>query len=69
MIHEYLSENVPFHFAISLGHMMILIENHASIDFKALDGATALTYAVNYKQREMAEFLVENGANVYSTSI
>ena len=50
MIHEYLSENVTFHFAVSLGHMIILIENHASIDFKALDGATALTYLCSQLQ-------------------
>ena len=31
-----------------------------------MDDATALTYAVNYKQKEMAEFLNENGANVNS---
>ena len=39
-------------FAISCRHMRILkllIENGASIDSKALDGATALTYAVNYR--------------------
>ena len=41
------------------------IENGASIDFEALDGATALT--VSYKQKEMAEFLIENGANSNST--
>ena len=68
MIHEYLSENVPFHFAVSLGHMIILIESHASIDFKALEGATALTYTVIYKRKKMAAFLIENGANVISTS-
>ena len=32
-----------------------------------MDGATASTYAVNYKQKEMAEFLIKNGANVNST--
>ena len=65
--HENLFGNVPLHLAISFGHIRILrliIENHASIDFKALDGATALIYAVNYKQKGMAEFLIENGANV-----
>ena len=31
------------------------IKNDASIDSKALDVATALTYAVIYKQKEMAE--------------
>ena len=70
--HENLSGNVPLHLAIScrqLRILMLLIENGTSIDCKALDGATAWTYAVNNKQREMAEFLVENGANVYSTSI
>ena len=56
MIHEYLSENVPFHFAISLGHMIILIENHASIDFKALDGATALTYLYSQLQTKWLNF-------------
>ena len=46
--------------------LKLLIENGASIDFKALDGATALTYAVNYREKEMAEILIENGANVNS---
>ena len=67
---DYLSENVPLHFADSFGHMLILellIENHASIDFKALDGVTALTYAVNNKQKEIAEYLIDNDANVIST--
>ena len=32
-----------------------------------MDGATALIYAVNYKQKGMAEFLIQNGANVNST--
>ena len=45
----------------------LLIENHASINFKALDGATELTYAINYKQKEMAQFLIKNGANSNST--
>ena len=45
----------------------MLVENHPSIFLKALNGATALTYAVNYKQKEMAEFIIENGANVNST--
>ena len=60
--HENLSGNVPLHFAVSFRHMRILkllIENGASIDFKALDGATALTYAVSYKPKEMAEFLTK----------
>ena len=35
---------------------------------KAWDGATALTYTVIYKQKKMATFLIENGANVISTS-
>ena len=55
-VHENLFGNVPLHFAVSFGHMRILellTENGASFDFKALDGATALTYAVNYKQKEM----------------
>ena len=42
------SGNVPLHFAVSFGPMRILkllIENGASIDFKALDDANALTYA------------------------
>ena len=34
---------------------------------KAWDGATALTHAVNYREKEMAEILIENGANVNST--
>ena len=38
-----------------------LIKNDASIDSKAWDVATALTYAVSYKQKEMAEFLIKNG--------
>ena len=65
--HENLFGNVPLHLAISFGHIRILrliIENHASIDFKALDGATALTYAVNYREKEMAEILIKSGANV-----
>ena len=37
--------------------------NGVSINFKALDGGTALTYAVSYKLKEMAEFLIENGTN------
>ena len=44
-----------------------LIKIDASIDSKAWDVATALTYAVSYKQKEMAEFLIENGANANST--
>ena len=70
MIRFYLSGNVPLHLVISCRPIRILnllIENGASIDFKALDGATALIYAVSYKQMEMAEFLIENGANVKST--
>ena len=68
--HENLSGNVPLHFAVSFGHMRVLemlVENGASIDFKALDGATALTYAVNNKQKEMDEFQIESGANIDST--
>ena len=49
--------------------VILLLQNGASIDFKALDGATALTHAVNYREKEMAEFLIENGTNVNSTSI
>ena len=30
---------------------------------KAWDGATALTHAVNYREKEMAEILIKNGAN------
>ena len=41
-----------------------LIKNDASIESKAWDVATALTYAVNYRENEMAEILIENGANV-----
>ena len=55
--HENLSGNVPLHLAIScrqLRFLMLLIENGASIDFKALDVSTALTYTVSYKQKEMA---------------
>ena len=40
------------------------IKNDASIDSKVWDVATALTYTVSYKQKEMAEFLIENSANV-----
>ena len=36
-------------------------------DFKALDGGTALTYAVSCKLKEMAEFLIQNGANINPT--
>ena len=43
------------------------IKNDASIDSKAWDFATALTYTVSYKQKEMAEFLIESGANINST--
>ena len=32
-----------------------------------MDGETALIFAVSHKQTEMAEFLIENGANVNST--
>ena len=42
--------------AVSFGHRRILglrVENHPSIDFKAL------AYAVNYKQKEMAQFLIQ----------
>ena len=49
---DLLSGNFPLHFAVTFGHMTILkllIENGASVDFKALHGATALTYAVSYK--------------------
>ena len=52
---------------ILLRILKVLIEIGASIDFNALDGVTAFTYAVIYKQKEMAEFLIENGANVNST--
>ena len=58
---ENLSGNVPLCYAIYFIYMRIfelLIENGASIDFKALDGATALTYAVNYREKEMAEILI-----------
>ena len=51
---DYLSENGPLHFAVALRHMRILkllIENGASIDFKTLDGATALIYAVNLQAK------------------
>ena len=41
-----------------------LIKNDASIDSKAWDVATALTYTVSYKQKKMAEFLIENSTNV-----
>ena len=67
---DYLSENGPLHFAVSFWHIRILkllIEYGGSIDFKALEGATALTYAVSYRKKEMAKFLIENGANVNST--
>ena len=37
------------------------------VDFKALDDATALTYTVSYKRKEMPEFLIEKSANVNST--
>ena len=43
-----------------------LCKNDASIDSKAWDVATSLTYAVRYKQKEMAEFLIANSANVSS---
>ena len=46
-----------------------LIKIDASIDSKAWDVATALTYEFSYKQKEMAEFLIGNGANVNSASI
>ena len=39
----------------------------ACIESKAWDVATALAYSVNYKQKELAKFLIENGANVNST--
>ena len=68
--HENLFGNVPLHLTDSFGHMRILnllIQNGASIDFKALDGATALTFVVNYKKKEMVAFLIKNGANVNST--
>ena len=42
--HENLFENVPLHFAVSFGHIRILIENHASIDFKALDQGRVVNY-------------------------
>ena len=44
-----------------------MIKNDASIESKAWDVATALTYAVNYREKEMAEILIENDANVNST--
>ena len=55
--------------AVSFGHRILglRVENHPSIDFKALNGTTALAYAVNYMQKEMAESIIENGANVNST--
>ena len=68
--HENLFENVQLKFAASFGHIMILkllIENGVSINFKALDGGTALTYAVSYKLKEMAESIIENGTNANST--
>ena len=43
------------------------IKNDAFIESKAWDFATALTYSVIYKQKEKAEFLIENGQNVNST--
>ena len=46
--------HVQLNFAISFGHMRILkflIENGASIDFKAFDGATALTYPPTSKRK------------------
>ena len=46
--------------------LKFLIESCASFDFKALEGATALTYTVNYKEKEMAEFLIKNGTIVNS---
>ena len=58
-----------FHF-ISLFLLDIpkfLTEYGASIDFKVMDGATALNYAVSYKQKEMAQFLNENVTNTNST--
>ena len=42
--HENLFGNVPLHLAISCRQMrilMLLVENGASFDFQALDGATA----------------------------
>ena len=52
--------NLPFlilvEFAVSFGHIRILrflVENHPSIDCKAL------AYAVNYKQKEMAQFPIQ----------
>ena len=62
---DYLSGNVPLYFAVSFGHTGIL--KLLIVDFKALDDATALTYTVSYKLKEMAEFLIEKGANVNST--
>ena len=51
-----------FHFILpffgNTGILKLLIETGASVDFRALDGVTALTYAVNYKLKEMAEFLI-----------
>ena len=43
------------------------IKNDASIESKAWDVATALTYEFSYKQKEMAEFLIESDANVNLT--
>ena len=59
---ENMSGNVPLHYTVSFGHIRILkllIENGASVDFRALDGATALTYVVNYKL-----LLLQNGASL-----
>ena len=44
-----------------------MIKNDASIESKACDVVTALTYAVNYREKEIAEILIENDANVNST--
>ena len=43
------------------------IKTDAFIDSKAWNVATALTYAVSYKQKEMAEFFIKNGTSINST--
>ena len=51
-----------------MGILKLLIENVVSINFKALDGGTALTYAVNQLQAiGNGWFLIKNDANVNST--
>ena len=42
------------------------IKTDAFIDSKVWNVAIALTCAVSYKQKEMAEFLIANSANVSS---